>query len=68
MQKVCVEEVFGLVVVLEKFDDFDNVIKFINDSKFGLQVGVFIKDIYYVYKVWDELEVGGVVIGDIFFW
>ncbi|MGB3620027.1 aldehyde dehydrogenase family protein [Ketobacter sp. MCCC 1A13808] len=67
-QKVCAEEAFGPVAVLEKFDDFDNVIKSINDSKFGLQAGVFTKDIYHAHKAWDELEVGGVVIGDIPSW
>ena len=36
-----------------------------NDSQFGLQAGIFTKDIYKAHKAWDTLEVGGVVIGDV---
>ncbi len=36
----------------------------VNDSEFGLQAGIFTRDLYKAQRVWDELEVGGVVIGD----
>ncbi len=64
---VC-EEVFGPVAVLEKFDCFDQAIEQVNASRFGLQAGVFTRDIYKIQKAWDELEVGGVVIGDVPSW
>ncbi len=37
----------------------------VDDSQFGLQAGIFTKDIYKAHKAWDTLEVGGVVIGDV---
>ena len=37
----------------------------VNDSKFGLQAGVFTRDIHRAHRAWDRLEVGGVVIGDV---
>lgn len=36
-----------------------------NNSVFGLQAGVFTRDLYKAQQAWDELEVGGVVIGDV---
>ncbi len=39
-----------------------------NDSKFGLQAGIFTRDWYKIQKAWDTLEVGGVVIGDVPSW
>ncbi len=62
------EEAFGPVAVLEPFDDFDQVLEAINDSKFGLQAGIFTRDLYQAQRAWNELEVGGVVIGDVPSW
>jgi acyl-CoA reductase-like NAD-dependent aldehyde dehydrogenase len=59
------EEAFGPVACLSKFSDFDNALDEVNDSKFGLQVGIFIRDLYKMLKAWDRLDVGGVVIGDV---
>ncbi len=67
-QKICDEEAFGPVAVLEPFSDYDAVLKAINDSRFGLQAGIFTRDLYKAQQAWDELEVGGVVIGDIPSW
>ena len=64
-QKVCTEEVFGPVVVLAPFEDFDRVLDEVNDSEFGLQAGIFTRDIYKAQRAWDRLDVGGVVIGDV---
>jgi acyl-CoA reductase-like NAD-dependent aldehyde dehydrogenase len=62
------EEAFGPVAILEPFDDYDAVLKRVNDSRFGLQAGIFTRDIYKAQQAWDELEVGGVVIGDVPSW
>jgi acyl-CoA reductase-like NAD-dependent aldehyde dehydrogenase len=40
----------------------------VNDSAFGLQAGIFTRDIYKVHRAWDKLEVGGVVVGDVPSW
>ncbi|MDZ7791592.1 MAG: aldehyde dehydrogenase family protein [Xanthomonadales bacterium] len=63
--KLRVEEVFGPVVTLERFSDFDQALEDINDSRYGLQAGLFIRDISKINKAWDRLEVGGVIINDV---
>ncbi len=62
------KEVFGPVALIEPFTDFDAALERINDSDFGLQAGIFTRDIYRANRAWDELEVGAVVIGDIPSW
>lgn len=62
------EEAFGPVSIISAFSDFDQALKEVNNSQFGLQAGVFTRDIYKAHKAWDELDVGGVVIGDVPSW
>ncbi len=64
-QPICTEEAFGPVAVMSKFSDFDEALDMVNDSQFGLQAGIFTKDLYKAHKAWDTLDVGGVVIGDV---
>ncbi|WP_337189112.1 aldehyde dehydrogenase family protein [Phenylobacterium sp.] len=59
------EEAFGPVAILSRFTDFKDAIAEVNDSKFGLQTGVFTRDLYKMLEAWDHLDVGGVVIGDV---
>jgi acyl-CoA reductase-like NAD-dependent aldehyde dehydrogenase len=59
------EEAFGPVAILSRFADFDSALAEVNDSKFGLQAGVFTRDLFKVLEAWDRLEVGGVVINDV---
>ncbi len=63
--KVTVEEAFGPIAGIRSFSDFDQVLKDINKSKFGIHAGIFTRDLYKAQKAWNELEVGGVVIGDV---
>jgi acyl-CoA reductase-like NAD-dependent aldehyde dehydrogenase len=67
-QPICIEEAFGPVAVLSRFRDFSDAIRQVNDSVFGLQTGVFTRDLYKMLQAWDELEVGGVIIGDVPSW
>ena len=64
---VC-KEAFGPVAVLTRFSDFDTALDEINDSAFGLQAGIFTRDLYKAHRAWDQLDVGGVVIGDVPSW
>lgn len=64
---VC-KEAFGPVAVLSKFKDLDEAFREVNDSAYGLQAGVFTRDIFRAHQAWEELEVGGVVINDIPSW
>jgi acyl-CoA reductase-like NAD-dependent aldehyde dehydrogenase len=59
------EEAFGPVAILSKFTDFGAAIDEVNDSKFGLQAGIFTRDLYKVLDAWDRLDVGGIVVGDV---
>lgn len=65
---VCTEEAFGPVAILASFSNFDDAIAEVNDSQFGLQAGVFTRNLSKAMRAWDELEVGGVVIGDVPSW
>jgi len=58
-------EVFGPVAVLRPFRDFDKALRGVNDSEYGLQVGIFTRDFGRVRRAFAECEVGGVVVGDI---
>lgn len=62
------QEAFGPVAILSSFSDFDEALEEVNNSDFGLQAGIFTRDIYKVQKAWDELDVGGVIIGDVPSW
>jgi acyl-CoA reductase-like NAD-dependent aldehyde dehydrogenase len=59
------EEAFGPVAILSKFTDFDAALDEVNDSKFGLQAGIFTRDLFKMFDAWDRLDVGGVVINDV---
>ena len=63
--KVRDEEAFGPVALLSSFTDFDAALDEVNDSRFGLQAGIFTRDLEKILTAWDRLEVGGVVIGDV---
>jgi acyl-CoA reductase-like NAD-dependent aldehyde dehydrogenase len=63
--KVLDEEVFGPVVVLQSVESVEEAFAAVNDSRFGLQAGVFTKDLTVAFRAGKELDVGGVVIGDV---
>ncbi len=64
-QKVNCEEIFGPVVTVEPYDSFDNAIKAVNDSRYGLQAGVFTHDSRLIDRAFDEIDCGGVVINEV---
>jgi len=59
------EEAFGPVAILSEFGDFADALAEVNDSKFGLQAGIFTRDLFKTLDAWDQLDVGGVVINDV---
>ena len=63
--KVVCEEVFGPVLVVQAFDGVDAGFALVNDSRYGLQAGVFTHDLQVAFRAHRDLEVGGVVIGDV---
>jgi aldehyde dehydrogenase (NAD+) len=62
---VACEEVFGPVVVIEAVDSLDEAFDRVNDSRFGLQAGVFTRDLQVAFRAAQVLDVGGVVVGDV---
>ena len=62
---VVTEEAFGPVVVLSKFSDWKAALTEVNASKFGLQAGLFTRDLHKALEAWDELDVGGIVVNDV---
>ncbi|MFJ5635980.1 aldehyde dehydrogenase family protein [Streptomyces goshikiensis] len=62
--KLATEEVFGPVLTLTKVENIDEAFAAVNDSKFGLQTGVFTRNVQTAFRAHRELEVGGVIIGD----
>lgn len=63
--KVLTEEVFGPVLVVSTVDSDDEAFAMVNDSRFGLQAGVFTQNIQTALKAHAVLNVGGVIIGDV---
>jgi len=63
--KVCSEEIFGPVATLEKVESFQAGIAALNDSKYGLQAGVFTNSMQNFKTAVKELEVGGVMMNNI---
>ena len=67
-QPICSQEAFGPVALLSRFNNFDEAIRQVNDSVFGLQAGVFTNDLNQAMRAWDDIVVGGVVINDVPSW
>jgi acyl-CoA reductase-like NAD-dependent aldehyde dehydrogenase len=64
-QKVNREEVFGPVVTVEPYDDFEAALSVVNDSRYGLQAGVFTADERRIQQAFEILEVGGVIVNEV---
>ena len=65
---ICSEEAFAPVVNLFPVDSFADALAAINDSRFGLQCGVFTASLDHTLLAHDELEVGGIIVNDVPTW
>jgi acyl-CoA reductase-like NAD-dependent aldehyde dehydrogenase len=63
--KVWCEEVFGPVATIDRYSDFGEALRMANDSKFGLQAGVFTRDVGRGLEAVNTLEFGGVLINEV---
>jgi acyl-CoA reductase-like NAD-dependent aldehyde dehydrogenase len=63
--KVNSQEIFGPVVTVEPYKDFDHAVRQVNNSPYGMQAGVFTRDAKLLFQAYEELEVGGVIAGDV---
>lgn len=66
--RVNCQEVFAPVVTVQPYETFAEALGAVNGSDFGLQAGVFTRDIGRVYQAYDALEVGGVIVNDVPTW
>ena len=65
---ICSEEAFAPVVNLFAVDSFADAVRDVNDSRFGLQCGVFTTSLERTLQAHDELEMGGIIINDVPTW
>jgi acyl-CoA reductase-like NAD-dependent aldehyde dehydrogenase len=63
--KVNCQEIFAPVVTVEAYDDFNQALKQVNNSPYGLQAGLFTRDAKLIFNAYEELEVGGLIAGDV---
>ncbi|MBA3690788.1 MAG: aldehyde dehydrogenase family protein [Actinobacteria bacterium] len=63
--KVRCEEVFGPVTTITPYQTFEEALAEVNNSKYGLQAGVFTNDINRAFEAHRTLDVGGVIINDV---
>lgn len=67
-EPVVADEVFGPVAVLDAYEDFSQAIHMINDSRYGLQAGIFTRDVEKIRDAWSRVEVGGIIQNDVPTW
>lgn len=63
--KVRCEEIFGPVVTIGIYSSFEDAIAEVNNSKYGLQAGVFTSDVNRLWRAWRDIEVGGLIANDV---
>jgi acyl-CoA reductase-like NAD-dependent aldehyde dehydrogenase len=61
---VSCNEVFGPVVIVEPYKEFDKALQSVNNSRYGLQAAVFTKDMRKAFKAYNTIQTGGVIIND----
>ncbi len=65
---VVADEIFGPVAVLDAYEDLQQAIHLVNDSRYGLQAGIYTRDVASVQKFWEEVEAGGIIHNDVPTW
>jgi acyl-CoA reductase-like NAD-dependent aldehyde dehydrogenase len=63
--RVCAEEAFSPIVVLLPYGDLDDVLDRVNASPYGLQAGLFSRDVRVIYEAFERLEVGALIVNDV---
>jgi acyl-CoA reductase-like NAD-dependent aldehyde dehydrogenase len=62
--KVLEEEVFGPLLIIEPYDDYEEALAEVNHSRYGLQAGLLTRDLGRIQTAYRELEVGALIVGD----
>jgi acyl-CoA reductase-like NAD-dependent aldehyde dehydrogenase len=67
-QRVNCEEIFAPVTTVSAYGSFDVALEQVNASPYGLQAGVFTRDVSRLMRAWDRLEVGGLMSNEVPTW
>jgi glyceraldehyde-3-phosphate dehydrogenase (NADP+) len=67
-QRVNCEEIFAPVTTVTAYQSFDDALELVNASPYGLQAGIFTRDVSRLMRAWDRLEVGGVMGNEVPTW
>jgi acyl-CoA reductase-like NAD-dependent aldehyde dehydrogenase len=65
---VCATEIFGPVVGVAVYDDFDEALRLANETRYGLQAGVFTNDLAKALHAARSLDFGGVLVNEVPTW
>ena len=63
--KVCAQEVFAPLVTIVPYEDFKDAVHEVDNSEYGLQCGIFTRDIKQIWYAFEHIEVGGVIVNDV---
>jgi acyl-CoA reductase-like NAD-dependent aldehyde dehydrogenase len=66
--RISCEEVFAPIVAVTPYQNFEQALTWTNASPYGLQAGLFCNDLRLVYRAFEELQVGGVIVNDVNSW
>lgn len=64
-QAISCREVFGPVVLLDRYEDFDSALRAADASAYGLQAGLFTHDLRLIRRAAESLHVGGLIVNDV---
>jgi acyl-CoA reductase-like NAD-dependent aldehyde dehydrogenase len=62
------QEIFAPIVTVQTYADFEEALRAVNDSAYGLQAGVFTSDVKRIFRAYEELEVGGLMVNEVPTW
>jgi glyceraldehyde-3-phosphate dehydrogenase (NADP+) len=63
--RVCAQEVFAPLMTVVPYDDFRDAVRQVDDSEFGLQCGIFTRDVKNIWHAYEHIDVGGVIVNDV---
>lgn len=63
--RVCAQEVFAPLMTLVPYDTFEDAVRLVDDSDFGLQCGIFTRDIKNIWHAYEHIDAGGIIVNDV---